>query len=290
MTISDSKKGKRTPSELIESLSDLCNEFPLFGTAFRIPTSYLRFRQVLSHPDASSRLMHLPALLLSNPPFLSEQLRWRTDELRSSIIRANCNTQFAQTTPELTEFRHATAGLVNGMDDDILSESFRKTVHFTTYDSYAPFLARFSEKPCKAGAIHNLFAPGLPDYLAESSSTSGGLPKTFPKYNRLSTIRSSDAGSWAIADPLRRRTTAYVWYLGCDQTNVEDEDNCPITTIYLACGTVVTKRMRLYLDPEKDGEKMPTFSMTQITQPPSYYTDLLPSQYSTMLHRTLRDL
>ena len=262
----------------------------LFGIAFRIPTSYLRFRQVLSHPDASSRLMHLPDLLLSNPPLLSEQLRWRTDELRSSIVRANYNTQFAQTAPELTEFRHATAGPIDRMDDEILSESFRKTVHFTTYDSYAPFLARFSEKPCKESAIDNLFAPGLPDYLAESSSTSGGLPKAFPKYNRLSKIRSSVAGSWAIADPLRRRTTAYVWYLGCDQMDVEDKDNCPVATIYLTCGTVVTRRMRLYLDPERDGEKMATFSMTQITQPPPCYADLLPSQYSTTLHRTLLDL
>ena len=233
--------------------------------------------------------MHLPDLLLSNLPSLSEQLRWRTDELRSSIVRANCNTQFAQTAPELTEFRHATAGFVDGMDDDVLSDSFRKTVHFTTYDSYAPFLARFFEKPCKANTIDNLLAPGLPDYLAESSSTSGGLPKTFPKYNRLSKIRSSDAGSWAIADPLRRRTTAFIWYLGCEQMDVEDENNCPLRTIYLTCGTVVTRRMRLYLDPEKDGEKMATFSMTQITQPPCY-ADLLPSQCSTTLHRMPLDL
>ena len=212
-----------------------------------------------------SRLMHLPDLLLSNPSSLSERLRWRTDKLRSSIVRANCNTQFAQIAPELTEFRQATAGLVDGTDDDILSESFRKTVQFTTYDSYAPLLARFCEKPCKASAVLDLLAPGLPDYLAESSSTCGGLPKTFPKYNRLSKIRSrsSDAGSRVIPDPLRRHTTAYIWYLGCDQMDVEDEDNA--TTIYLTCGTVVTRRMRLCLDPEKDGEKMATFSMMQVT-------------------------
>ncbi|KAH0835636.1 GH3 auxin-responsive promoter [Lanmaoa asiatica] len=205
--------------------------------------------------------MHLPDLLRSSPPSLSEQLRWRTNELRSRIVRANCNTQFAQTASELTEFRHATARLVDRIDDHALSESFQKTVHFTTYDSYSPFLARFFEKPCKASAIVNLLAPGLPDYLAESSSTSGGLPKTFPKYNRLSKIRSSDAGSWAISDPLRRRTTAYVWYLGCDKMDVEDQDGCLVTTIYLTCGTVVTRRMLMYLDPERDGEKMATFTL-----------------------------
>ena len=235
--------------------------------------------------------MYPPDLFLSNPPLLSEQLRRKTDELRSSIVRANCNTQFAQSSPELTEFRHATAGLVDGTDNDIrLSETFRKTVHLTTYDSYAPFLARFFEKPCKASAIDNLFAPGLPDYLAASSSTSGGRTKTFPKYDRLSKIRSSDAKSWVIADPLRRRTTAHLFYLGLTPMDVVDENNCPVTTIYLSSASGIIRRMRWYLDPEKDGEKMATFSMTQITQPLSCYADLSPSQYSTTLHRTPLDL
>ncbi|KAF8552840.1 hypothetical protein OG21DRAFT_1465098 [Imleria badia] len=145
------------------------------------------------------------------------------------------------------------------MDDDILSDSFRKTVDFTSYDSYAPFLARFFEKPCKPSAIVDLFAPGLPDYLAVSSSTSGGLAKTFPKYNRLSKIRSSDAGSCAISNTRRKRTAAYVWYLWCDQINVEDEANFPAATVYLTCGTVADQRSTLNLDLEKDGERMATF-------------------------------
>ncbi|KAF8552837.1 hypothetical protein OG21DRAFT_1442896 [Imleria badia] len=203
--------------------------------------------------------MHLPDLLLSNPPTLSEQLKGRTDERRSRIVRANYNTQFAQTTPELTEFRLATAGRVNEMDDDVLSEAFRKTVHFTNYDSYAPFIARFFEKPCKASAIIDLLAPGLPDYLVNSSSTSGGLPKTFPNYNRLSKMRSLDAESCGISNNLRRRTTAFMWYLGCDQMNVEDEANCPVTKIYLSFGPAAFHRTRLNLDPEKDEEKMGTF-------------------------------
>ena len=72
--------------------------------------------------------------------------------------------------------------------------------------------------------------------------------------------------------------------------DVEDEDNCPVSRIYLTCGTVVTRRMRLYLDPERDGEKMATLSMTQITQSPLCYADLIPSQCSTTLHRTPLDL
>jgi len=153
---------------------------------------------------------------LSHLSSFSEQLTWRTDKLRSSIARANCNTQFAQTAPELTEFCQATASLIDGMDDHILSQTFQKTVQFTTYDSYAPLIAKFFEKPCKASAVSHLFAPGLPDFLAFSSSTSGGHPKYFPKYNCLSTIRSSEGGSLAIPDPLRRRTAAHIWYLACN--------------------------------------------------------------------------
>ncbi|KAG6373525.1 GH3 auxin-responsive promoter [Boletus reticuloceps] len=205
--------------------------------------------------------MPLPDLLLSSPPPLSEQLRWRTDELRSRIVRANYNTQFTQTAPELTDFRHATAGLVDGMDDAVLSRSFRKTVPITNYDTYAPLLARFFEKPCEASAIANLFAPGLPDFLVDSSSTSGGVPKSFPYYNRLSKIRSesSNARSWVVSNPLRRHTTACLCYLGFGRMDVEDEDNCSIKTIYLTSGSVVGFRIHLNLDPEKDEEKMATF-------------------------------
>ena len=211
--------------------------------------------------------MDLPDLLLSNTPLLSEQLRRRTEELQFKIIRANYNTQFARTAPELAKFRHTTAGRVDGVDDDILSESFRNTVDLTTYDSYAPFLAGFLEKPCKASAIVDLLAPGLPDYLAESSSTSGGHPKILPKYNHLSKVKYFDAESSAVPDTLRRRTTAHMYYFGCDKMTVENEGNCTVT-IYLACGAVVGQRVHLNLDPENDGKRMAAFGMAYITNHP----------------------
>ena len=51
---------------------------------------------------------------------------------------------------------------------------------------------------------------------------------------------------------------------------VEDEDSHPVTTMYKTFGAVLTQRVRLYLDPEKDGEKMGTFCTTQITLPLRY--------------------
>ena len=209
--------------------------------------------------------MHPPDFLPSNPQSLSDQLRRRTEQLRSKIIKTNYNTQFVRTAPELSDFRDATAGRVDDMDDDSLSETFRKTVRFTTYDSYASLIARFSERPCKASAVVDMLAPGLPDCLFHSSSTSGGLKKVFPKYNILSQLRSPNAASYTIQDPLRRRTTAFIWYLGCVRMTVLDEDDCPAATVYQTSGSAMKQRADFHLDPEEDGERMGTFRMTQIT-------------------------
>jgi auxin responsive GH3 family protein len=203
--------------------------------------------------------MHLPELLPSNPPSLSEKLKRQANDLRSKIIRTNYRTKFVQNASALADFRHATAGCVDEMDDDNLFELFRKTVHFTAYDSYAPLTAKFSERPCKASAIVDLFAPGIPDFISESSSTSGGLSKSFPKYDALPQIRPSEAGSWAISDSLRRRTRAYLLYLGYNRTDVCDEDNRPIAPIYVVCEAAIRERKSFHLDPEADEEKMGTF-------------------------------
>ena len=219
--------------------------------------------------------MHMPDLLASNPLSLSDKLRRRTNELRSKIVKANYSTRFAQTTPELADFRHATVGLLDAMDDDNLSDTFRKTVHLTTYDSYAPLMARFSERPCKASAIVDLFAPGIPDCISDSSSTSSGIAKLFPKYNALSQIRSSDARSRATSDPLRGRTRAFVWYFGCNRTDVLDEDNRPVATIYATSGSAGYERICFDLNPEEDEEKMGAFSRALFTQP-EWFADILP--------------
>ncbi|KAG6372006.1 GH3 auxin-responsive promoter [Boletus reticuloceps] len=50
-----------------------------------------------------------------------------------------------------------------------------------------------------------------------------------------------------------------MWYLGFDRMDVEDEDKYSTTTIYLTSGAAMYKRTQLYLDPDKDEEKMGTF-------------------------------
>ncbi|KAF8553872.1 hypothetical protein OG21DRAFT_1184612 [Imleria badia] len=89
----------------------------------------------------------------------------------------------------------------------MLSELFRRRLLPQPMTHMHHSLQGFSNK---ASAIVDLLAPGIPEYLAESSSTSGGLPKTFAKYNRSSKVRSLDPRPRTVSNATRRRTRAYI--------------------------------------------------------------------------------
>ncbi|KAF9221101.1 hypothetical protein BS17DRAFT_768874 [Gyrodon lividus] len=115
---------------------------------------------------------------------LRELLAERTDRLLLRIVRANLNTQYASQSPSLAEFRNVITPHGTEVDGTLL-QGFRNHVPLMDYESYKPFVARFDEQPCKESEVENLFAPGLPVYLAVSSSTSGKAPKTFAKYHHI---------------------------------------------------------------------------------------------------------
>ena len=229
--------------------------------------------------------MSSPDALLANPSPLSQQLRSQTDHTLASIVKTNHNTQFALIASELAAFRDATSGRVDGMDDATLSAIFRGTVQLTTYDAYSPLAARFFEKPCRESSVVNLFAPGLPDFISRSSSTSGGTPKTFPKYNRLPKPSPSTT---VLPASVPKRTTAYLFSISCDSLDITDENDRVVKRVHFSFSSAVTQRSRLNLDPDKDEEKMATFSMMQRIQSQWGIADLSPSQSSTMLRHLPR--
>ena len=47
--------------------------------------------------------------------------------------------------------------------------------------NFPDVIVKFMECPCKLSEVENLLAPGIPDFLFRSSSTSGKEPKFFPK-------------------------------------------------------------------------------------------------------------
>ena len=160
--------------------------------------------------------MHLPDLFLSKPLSLSEQLErrptsfgpgWSGPTTTPNLLRLPLSSPNFVMRPLAVLTKWMMKLFPSHFGKQSISQTMTRTHHS---------LQGFFEKPCKASAIVDLFAPGFPDYLLDSSSTSGGLPKTFPSYNRLSKIRSSDADSCVISNTLRRRTTAFVLYLGCD--------------------------------------------------------------------------
>ncbi|KAI9571612.1 GH3 auxin-responsive promoter [Boletus coccyginus] len=99
------------------------------------------------------------------------------------IIRDNFATQYASQACSLTGFRDAVSAHGGTEVDDTLLADFRSHVPLSDYDSYKPFIDKFDAQPCKEEDVQNMFSPGLPDFFALSSGTSGTIPKIMPKYN-----------------------------------------------------------------------------------------------------------
>ena len=104
-------------------------------------------------------------------------LRQGTDSRLREIICANIATRFASS---LVDFRLAVANKDVKNDATILDD-FRRLVPLTEYESYRPLIMRFKERLCKLSEVENLLTPGLPDFVCDSSATSGKEPKLFPK-------------------------------------------------------------------------------------------------------------
>ncbi|KAH7905595.1 GH3 auxin-responsive promoter [Hygrophoropsis aurantiaca] len=122
---------------------------------------------------------------------LSNKLKGRTEGLLSRLIKTNLRTRYVRDSPVFSEFLKAIesscgdaatgAGYGEVLDETLL-EAYRSTIPLTTYDSYEPFVAKFLEQPCKHDEVKDLFAPGLPYFIAVSSTTSTTSAKFFAKY------------------------------------------------------------------------------------------------------------
>ncbi|KAG1816260.1 GH3 auxin-responsive promoter-domain-containing protein [Suillus variegatus] len=112
---------------------------------------------------------------------LSQQLKDCIDKILLEIIQPNFASQFAQGAPELAGFREAIAQS-DSKDDINFLRSFREFIPITNYEPYRPFIAKFLATPCMEADVKNMFAPGLPYFLAMTSMASRNVPKLFPKY------------------------------------------------------------------------------------------------------------
>ncbi|KAH7918154.1 hypothetical protein BV22DRAFT_1134818 [Leucogyrophana mollusca] len=115
---------------------------------------------------------------------LQSTLQDRIEKVLTRIINANLHTRYVQESPVFADFRDSIECLSNDLEarDKVLLESFRTVVPLTTYASHEPFISKFLEQPCMEDDVKNLFAPGLPNFIAPSSATSGKAPKFFARY------------------------------------------------------------------------------------------------------------
>ena len=89
----------------------------------------------------------------------------------------------------LAKFRDVVSAHGGTEVDITLLADFRSHVPLSDYESYKPFVDKFNVQPCKEEDVKNMFSPGLPDFLAISSATSGTSPKIWPKYNHRAILK-----------------------------------------------------------------------------------------------------
>ncbi|OJA21411.1 hypothetical protein AZE42_01924 [Rhizopogon vesiculosus] len=120
-------------------------------------------------------------LLDSLPAELSQQLKEHVNRVLLDFIRPNSASQFAQNSPVLAKFREAIAQ-GDSKDDVEFLHNFTALVPITSYEPYQPFVAKFSATPCREADVKDMFSPGLPCFLAMTSSAFGKEPKLFARY------------------------------------------------------------------------------------------------------------
>ncbi|KAF8141160.1 GH3 auxin-responsive promoter [Boletus edulis] len=116
-------------------------------------------------------------------------LREHTNRALLGIMRDNLGTKYASQATLLAGFRAAvSAHGGTDIDANTMLADFRSHVPLSTYDAYKPFVDKFEARPCKEEDVVDLFSPGLPDFFAVSSATSGTTPKIMPKYNHYARL------------------------------------------------------------------------------------------------------
>ena len=114
----------------------------------------------------------------------------RTNRALLGIVRDNFNTQYASKAASLAGFRDAVSAHGGTETDATLLADFRSHVPLSNYDAYKPFIDKFNARPCKEEGVEDLLSPGLPDFFAVSSATSGTTPKILPKYDHNARLKT----------------------------------------------------------------------------------------------------
>ena len=139
-----------------------------------------------------------PSPLQSLTSELKLNLQKNLESVLAEIIQTNNGTIFFREAALLSAFRdrlsvpstpilkpvaNVDAGSCEVINTKDLVQKFYETVPLSLYDAYQPFISRFFGKSlCPSSDVRDLLSPGLPDYIAQTSGTSGTTLKAFPIY------------------------------------------------------------------------------------------------------------
>lgn len=159
-----------------------------------------------------------PPPLQSLTPELKVNLQKRLESVLTGIIQTNNGTIFFREAALLSAFRDRLSvppqmpkavanvdaspwGAIHTQD---LVQTFYETVPLSLYDAYQPFVSRFFDKsPCPSSAVRDLLSPGFPDFIAQTSGTSGSTLKSFPRYPVTENIDGTFEGRFCVFSTFR---------------------------------------------------------------------------------------
>ncbi|KAI6038809.1 GH3 auxin-responsive promoter [Pisolithus marmoratus] len=192
--------------------------------------------------------------LASLSPEFKAALQERIEHRLWDIIKANITTRYGTSAASLSLFREGTADK-DVKEDPTVIVDFRRTVPLTDYESYSPFIAKFFNNPLKQSELENLLAPGLPSFIARSSSTTRNKSNYFPKYPRRWTTPTH-------AQHLQINNSAKTAFIFClanrNLLEVLDEDGVVTTKIPVCTGSSGGIRNVMNWDVETDSVRMGT--------------------------------
>ena len=163
------------------------------STTLTPPLSCRKFDFCVSWSEFSATAMAVPPPPLQS--LTSEQkltLQERMECVLIQLMQMNSHTIFFREAPLFSAFRdrlgyngssNSKAGDPNPLEPgrDFV-QCFRETIPLTLYDAYEPFVSRFFKNSPRSSSVRDLLSPGFPEFIAQTSGTSGSTVKSFPRY------------------------------------------------------------------------------------------------------------
>ena len=160
-----------------------------------------------------------PPPLQSLTPELKLNLKTSLESVLTEIIQTNSGTIFFREAALLSAFRDRLSGPPSPMPKAVanvdagpckaihaqdLVQRFYQTVPLSLYDAYQPFISRFFDKsPCPSAGVRDLLSPGFPDFIAQTSGTSGSRLKSFPRYPVTENVDRPFEGRFCVFSSFR---------------------------------------------------------------------------------------